>query len=386
MFNTRRSWLKKTILIAILLGATILAGCIGPRGWPGTASQGNALYVGTMDGRILALDRATGVQKWAWEAPAAQTGKLQPGNLTGIGNAFLSCGRGGTGQFKPGYFYGAPAVANGTIYVGYFSGVVYAIDAAKGNKVWEHDITSNIASGLTVATNTVFIGSSNGNLTALDAGNGSLKWAFSSENEVWGTPSIVDGVVYLGSLDHRLYALNAVDGSEKWVFTAGGGIGSTPLVVGDVVYVGSFDHKFYAIDAKTGIARWTFEGAGSWFWSEAVYGNDTVYVGSLDHNVYALDAENGTPIWPKPFMTSAEVKSSPVIVGEVLVVASEDGKVYGLNLGTGEKKWEFDGVKAKVLSPLYATTGTVYVNSQDNRLHALDGESGRQMWSIQLGK
>ena len=386
MFNSRRIWLTKALLIGILLATVVLAGCIGPRGWPGTTSEGNTLYTCTMDGRILALNSANGAQKWAWTAPAAQAGRAQPGNLTGIGSTFLSCSRAGTGQFKPGYFYGSPVLSNGTIYVGYFSGLVYAIDAATGEEVWEHEIKSNIASGLTVAANTVFIGSSNGNLTALNAGNGSVEWEFSSEDEVWSTPSVVDGVVYFGSLDHSIYALNAADGSKKWSFKSGGGIGSTPLVVGNVLYVGSFDHKFYAVDANRGILKWTFEGSGDWFWSEAVYGNGTVYVGSLDHNVYALDAGNGTPAWPKPFTTSAAVKSSPVIAGDLLVVASEDGKVYGLNLETGEKMWEFDGVKAKVLSPLYATAGTVYINSQNNRLHALDAETGRQIWSVKLGK
>jgi len=386
MFNNRRTWLTKVVLIGILLVTLVLVGCIGPRGWPGTTSEGNTLYVNTLDGRILALNITNGAQKWVWTVPAAQTGRSQPGNLTSIGSTFLNCSRGGAGQSRPGYFYGAPALANGTIYIGYFKGVAYAINASTGKKVWEHDIKSNIASGLTIATNTLFIGSSNGNLTALDAGNGSVKWAFSTEGEVWSTPSVVDGVVYLGSLDHNLYALNAADGSKRWSFTSGGVIASTPLVVGDVVYVGSFDHKFYAVDAKTGGLRWTFEGAGDWFWSEAAYGNGTVYMGCFDHNVYALDADNGTAAWPKPFTTSAKVKASPVISGDVLVVASEDGKIYGIDLKTGEKKWEFDGVNAKVLSPLYAAAGVVYINSQDNRLHALNIETGRQIWSIRLSR
>jgi outer membrane protein assembly factor BamB len=198
--------------------------------------------------------------------------------------------------------------------------------------------------------------------------------------------SVMDGVVYFGSLDHSLYALDAADGSIKWAFRSGGGIGSTPLVVGGIVYIGSFDHKFYAVDANTGIPRWAFDGAGDWFWSEAAYANGIVYVGNFDNNVYALDAGNGTQVWPKPFNTGAKVKSSPVIAGDLLVVTSEDGRVYGLNLKTGEKRWEFDGIKAKVLSPLYAAAGTVYINSQDNRLHALDAKTGGQLWSVKLSK
>jgi outer membrane protein assembly factor BamB len=102
--------------------------------------------------------------------------------------------------------------------------------------------------------------------------------------------------------------------------------------------------------------------------------------------VYALDALNGSPAWPEPFNANAAVKSSPVIAAGVLVVASEDGKIYGLDLKTGEKKWESGRIKSKVLSPLCAAGSTVYINSQDNRLYAFDGASGREVWGITLDK
>jgi len=389
MFNARITKLTKTLIIAVLLATSVLAGCIGPRGWPATQIAGNTLFVATMDGKLLALTPFHGTTKWEWQPQTGNTtgiselGNLSVGNIT---SGFLSCREAGTGQFRAGYVYGAPAVADGIVYIGYYSGTIYAIRAATGVEVWEHDIKSNIAGGLAVADDTVFVGSSNGNLSALDAGNGSLKWEFSAQNEVWTTPAVVDGVVYFGSLDHRLYALNASDGSEKWTFAAGGGIGATPLVIGGVVYVGSFDKKFYAVDANTGAQKWVFQGAGGWFWGEAVYDHGIIYAGSLDHNVYALDAGNGTPAWPQPFRANGVVKSSPAIVGGVLVVASEDGKIYGLEPNTGEKKWEFDRIKAKVLAPLCAAEGTVYINSQDNRLYALDGETGSEVWAIILHK
>ena len=390
MFHTRRTRCTKYFLIATLLGTLLLAGCIGPRGWPGAQLSENTLFVGTMTGKVLALNPARGTTKWEWQPTAlagnatgesSQQSNISSGNIT---SSFLSCSKGGTGQFRAGYIYGAPAIVNGIVYIGYRTGVIYAIDAAKGVEVWEHDIKSSILGGLTVANDTIFVGSSNGNLTALDAGNGSLKWDFSTQNEVWATPLVVNGVVYFGSLDHSLYALNAADGTKEWVFKAEGGIISTPLVINGVVYIGSFDKKFYAIDAYTGTQKWIFNGAGGWFWSEAAYDSGTIYVGSLDHNVYALDALNGTPVWPQPFKADSAVKSSLVIAGGVLVVASEDGRIYGVGLKTGEKKWEFDRIKAKVLSPLCAAGDTVYINSQDNRLYAFDGETGREVWGVPL--
>lgn len=375
MFDSRRTKLKKTLIIAILLAALALAGCAGTRGWPATVSEGGTLYVGTMDGRVLALNPDSGSRKWDWQPTAGQSGQSA---------SFLSCGAGGS--LVGGLFYGAPAIANGVVYMAFHTGKVYAVDAVDGTQKWDYDLKSAVSGGVAVGNDTVFVGSSNGKLSALDAGNGSFKWEFSTENEIWATPVIVDGVVYFGSLDHIFYALNAADGTKKWSFKTGGGIASTPLVVEGVIYFGSFDNKFYAIDADTGTQKWVFEGAGNWFWSQAAYNNGTIYAGCLDHEVYAIDAGNGTMVWPKPFDAGSLVKASPVIAGGMLVVASEVGKVYGLDLNTGEKKWEFDNITAKVLSPLCAAGDTVYINSEDNKLYALNGSTGRQVWGIPLTK
>jgi eukaryotic-like serine/threonine-protein kinase len=374
MFNTKRTRLTKVLVIATLLVALVLSGCAGKRGWPGSVSEGGTLYVSTMDGRVVALNPDSGSRKWDWEPTAGQTGTTAS-SFTCAGSSLVG-----------GLFYGAPAAANGMVYVVFHTGKVYAINAESGAQKWDYDLRSTASGGVAVGNGTVFVGSANGKLTALDAGNGSFKWEFSTDNEVWATPAVVDGVVYFGSLDHSFYALNAVDGTKKWAFKTGGGIASTPLIVDGVVYIGSFDNKFYAIDADTGTQKWVFEGAGNWFWSEAVYDNGIIYAGSLDHNVYALDAGNGTLAWPKPFKASDQVKSSPVIVGGVLAVASENGKIYGLDLKTGDKKWEFDNINTKVPSPLCAAGGTVYINSQDNKLYALDGETGHQVWAVPLTK
>ena len=375
MFDTSRIRLTKAILVVLFVGSLLLSACYGPRGWPAAQFDGNTLFAGTMDGRVVALNPESGARKWEWQ-PQKQTG-----NITSV---FSSCAQ--SGQFKGGPFYGAPEVANGTIYLGYYTGVVYAIDGARGIEVWGHDIKSNIAAGVTVADDTVFVGSSSGKLSALYAGDGSLKWEFLTKNEVWAKPEIADGIVYFGSLDHNLYALNANDGMEKWVFETGGGIGSSPLVVDGVVYVGSFDKKFYAIDADSGTSKWVFDEAGNWFWAEALYQNGIVYACSLDNKVYAIYAGNGTLAWPKPYDAGSLLKSSPVIANGVLVVASEEGKVFGLDLETGEKRWQFDDIEAKVLSPLCTDGNKVYINSQDNRLYALEGGTGRQAWSVSLAK
>lgn len=381
MFNTRRIRLTKAILVAVLLMSLLVCACVGPRGWPGTQINQNIVYSCTMDGRVVALNADNGLSIWEWKPPVQQTSGIASGNITG---AFLSCTEGGVGQFRAGYFYGAPVVANGIVYVGYHTGVVYAIDAASGVEVWQHDVKSNIAAGLAYADNTLYVGSSNGKLSALDAGNGSLRWEFSSQNEVRSTPVITDGIVYFGSLDHNLYALNARDGTKLWSFETGGEIASTPLVVDGVIYVGSFDSKFYAIDADSGTLKWVFDQARDWFWSQALYDDGIVFACCMDNRVYAIDAGNGTAAWPESFDAGSALKASPVIAGGVLVVASEEGKIFGLDLKTGQEKWSANDLDTKVLSSLSTDGSKVYINGQNNRLYALEGEDGQLAWTVSL--
>ncbi|MBM3157581.1 MAG: hypothetical protein FJ004_09915 [Chloroflexi bacterium] len=371
MFNARLNKLTTAFVLISLLSCIALIGCAGPRGWPGTYAEDDVLYAGSSDGRVLALNPDSGSRKWEWSPSVTQSA------------GFGACLGGGSGLVS-GMSYETPTVWEGTVYIAAYTGRVYAIDAASGVEKWSYDAESAIAGGVAIGNDMVFVGSSNGKLSALDAQGGSLKWTFASHNRIWTTPVVADGTVYFGSLDHYIYALNASDGTEKWKYETGGSVASTPLIVDGIVYVGSFDNKFYAIDANEGTVLWVFEGAGNWYWAEAIYGNGTIYTCALDSKVYALDSGNGALLWS--FETDSLIKSSPVISGGLLVVASELGKVYGLDLTTGQGKWKFEGIESKVLAPLAAAGDKVYINAQNNKLFSLDGATGRQIWSVSLSK
>jgi outer membrane protein assembly factor BamB len=381
MLDFRRTGLKNAIAAVALSACLLVSGCMGARGWPSGVVSDGTLYVGSMQGRIVALNADSGVRIWEWEREKEDD----------IGG-FLSCGA-GAGQFAAGSIYGAPQVADGVVYFGGYDGGIYAVDAEGGANLWSYELEGTIVGGVAVGNDALYVGCSDGNLYALDIGvvgsQGRLKEGFvtaETGDKVWARPLVHDGIVYFGSLDHKLYAVDGDTGEPVWdaPFETGGGIGSTALIVDGVLYVGSFDSKFYAVDAATGQEIWALE-AGNWFWSDPVYRDGIVYACSLDYNVYAIDAETGeiASSWPGPFDTGAEVKSSPVIVDDLLVVASEDGKIYGLDLTSGAKEWEED-VEAKVGSSLVASDGTLHINAQDGKLYTFTASTGRQKWSVAL--
>jgi len=366
---------KKTLLIVVLLASLVLSACSVTRGWPGPVVVDDILYVGSLEGQVLAFNPAERIRLWEWSPREEQSG------------GFLSCAA--AGQLSAGKMYGTPVAVDDFVYIGAYDGKVYAIE--NGITRWERDTDSPIVGGVAVSENAVFAGTSEGKFYALDAGSGMVMWEYPRESEIgkiWTTPTVVDGVVYFGSLDHKLYALDADTGEPVWdkPFEVGGAIVTPPLVVDGLVYIGSFDSNFYAVSADSGEQKWVFKEAGNWYWAKALYYNDTIYASSLDGNVYALDAKSGTQEWNEPVKTGAPVRSSPIIAGGVLVVASEEGKVHWRDPDTGAMQRSPVNLDAKVFSNPSAVGSVVYVTTEDDWLHAFDSENGNKLWSDSLAK
>ena len=127
--------------------------------------------------------------------------------------------------------------------------------------------------------------------------------------------------------------------------------------------------------------QWAFA-TGGWVRSSPAMVGGVVYVGSDDGKVYAITAASGLQRWS--FRTGAEVVSSPAVAKGVVYVGSDDGKVYAIDAATGRKRWSF-ATDGWVRSSPAVTKGTVYVSSGDFNVYALDAATGRKRWSFRTG-
>ncbi|MFE7236313.1 PQQ-binding-like beta-propeller repeat protein [Streptomyces sp. NPDC057596] len=298
------------------------------------------VYIGSGDGKIYALDAATGTKKWTY--------------TTG------------------GSVYSSPAVDGGTVYVGSWDHKVYALDATTGSRKWAYT-TGNAVKGLpAVVDGTVYIGSGDGKIYALDAATGTKKWAYTTRDWVDSSPAVVDGTVYIGSGDGKVYALDAVTGTGKWTYAALGGLSSSPAVVAGTVYIGSVDSQVYALDAATGTKKWTYR-TDNRVNSSPVVADGTVYVGSNDGKIYALSAATGTKKWA--YTVGVWGTSSPAVV-DGTVYTGGFGKVYALHAATGTKKWAYPTGGEDGAPSLAVVDGAVYIGSADGKIYALNAATG----------
>jgi len=369
----------KTVLtlIAIIGCSLLLSGCLGgtlpPKGWSGPTVYNGSLYMGTMDGRILAQNEKSlyNSSRDGWKYP----------DVSSIS-----------------YFYGTPVVVDDVVYAGAYSGKIYAINALNRNvRVYPSEGNlDSIVGGPVVANGILYIGCSDGNLYAINIINMQPAWGspFKTGNKVWATPLVNEGVVYIGSFDHKMYAVNASNGAAIWAspFEARGAIAATPILYNGSLYFGSLDRRFYAVNASTGKEKSGFTPyqAGNWFWSQAVAYNGSVIAGCLDGKVYAFDAESGAVLWSQD--TGGPIRGDLALVKDTIIAGSENGKVTAFNASFGDEIWPSprtlgDDTPTQILASLYGYInsegkGVVFVHAANQKIYALWTDSGNDAGKV----
>lgn len=102
-----------------------------------------------------------------------------------------------------------PAVANGLVFVPSLAGIVYCVDAATGDEVWQHDAESNVWGSILVADGKGYVGNESGELIVLAAGREKrlvTPKPVDMGSPVFSSPIVANGVLYVATGTH-LYAL-----------------------------------------------------------------------------------------------------------------------------------------------------------------------------------
>src|SRR5215471_21842268 len=119
-----------------------------------------------------------------------------------------------------------------------------------------------------------------------------------------------------------------------WTYEAGDGIESSAAISGGTVYVGTQSADLLAIDLETGKLRWKYkaqEGIGE---SSPAVHEGVVYIGDSSGLLHAVRASDGKGLWT--FKTEGEIRSSPVVAGDRVLIGSYDGSLYCLSTRDGK--------------------------------------------------
>lgn len=145
--------------------------------------------------------------------------------------------------------------------------------------------------------------------------------------------------VFILSLSYVAHANDPV----KWTFTTNGRVIAAPVIQNDTLFIGSLDGYFYAIDATTGNEIWKYNTANEIRTTAVIYNNEIICFES-GNTMFGLDL-NGNLLWSQVIYNGALInehdqwdvfRSSPTLNDSIAYIGSEEGKVVGVNIISGE--------------------------------------------------
>jgi len=249
-------------------------------------SAGGTVYFGTGDGFLVAVDAATGIERW----------RVQPPGATLVN---------------------APAFGNGLVYAGTVGAGYVAIDPASQRVVWRGDTSDDVTGTASVADGIAYIGAgataTSGKLRAFDAVTGQLRWT--AEDELLSLPTVADGVAFSSTTTGLVAALDTATGTVKWRIHFPGEVRAAVVASGIVYLFAGSERRLYAVEAATGNLLWQFDAPATGNCCIAV-ARGAVYVGLQDGSVLSIVGDRGS-VSPQPFpsLAASPAPTTPPSIG-----------------------------------------------------------------------
>lgn len=271
----------------------------------------------------------------------------------------------------------------GSTYPTYTSELL-ALDQKTGATVWGPIALENQA-GASYENGRVFVltaGTSTGLMQAYDAATGSLDWSTLMTGQYYfsAPPTALNGFVYATGYESggTLYALDETNGAIVWTGELFSGGSIDPAVTASGVYTAE---SCAALDfaPTTGALIWSEDlgcsGGGA---STPVVANSVVYwPNSGNYNGVTLNAAAGNTL-------GAFTADYPPAVTATTGYFLQGGTLRGLSLSNNTIEWSFAG-DGSLTGPPLAVNQYVIIASSKGNLYAVNGSTGAQVWTQQLG-
>jgi outer membrane protein assembly factor BamB len=173
-----------------------------------------------------------------------------------------------------------------------------------------------------------------------------------------------------------------------------------PVVFNGSVYYGSMDRYLIKLDLvdpgkhapEDSDFAWQYPPESAfttYFYSSPVVTGDMVCIGGYSGKVYAININSGNKEWQYPEGSAdfiGSIVGNPAVSENVLYIGSSDKKLYALKIEDGTPFWSHAyETGGKIWSTPVVYNGTVYVGSFDHKMYALDAADGSLKWTFETG-
>ncbi len=192
---------------------------------------------------------------------------------------------------------------------------------------------------------------------------------------------------------------NKINISRKWSFIVGEGVGDfylklKPAINKNTGYIIDYKGHLEVFSVNSGELIWETDlnlpASGG-----VTFANGKLFFGTSEGEVVALDVshqdtsadnKNVKELWRAQL--SSEILSRPAIAKGILVVKTIDGRVYGLNVESGKQSWVYDRSVPRLTlrgnsTPLISND-IVITASDSGKLSAISLKHGKLLWETTI--
>ena len=286
----------------------------------GLCAEGTTLYAVNGLSSLVALDVATGKEKWRQSLGV-------PGRS-------------------------APMVADGRVFITTIEDHLLAFTAADGRLLWTHQAAEPVTSLLgqpapAYYRGLVLAGFGSGELACLRADSGSVVWTDSlgaSEGRatvadflsIRGLPIVVNGLVYAISIGGLLVCNDIPTGRRVWERQVAGE--DTPYIAGDWMFIVSAQQELAAINISTGRIAWINQlphfanpekRRNTLTWYGPLLVSDRLIVTGTSQDALSLSPYTGD-ILGHIRLTESAAPTAPVVADGTVLIVTDDGRLMAL--------------------------------------------------------
>jgi len=283
----------------------------------GLAFDNGRIFVTTGQGKVIAIDAATGKEIWKQS----------------LGVPLRA----------------APKASNGRVYVVSVDNQLFALDAEKGTQLWSHRGINENAGFLAsispaISESIVIAPYSSGEIHALDSISGQDLWndsllkphrtsATSSFSGIGGTPIIKDDVVYAAGSSGFVAAFSLANGRHLWEQDISSL--NTLWVSDDFIYILSSDNKVMCLLRADGRIKWVQQlqryedekkHKNPYTWLGPVMAGDQLLVAGTHGVMLALSPKDGSTL--ATIEIPEDITSAPIIAGGRMYVVTKNAKLH----------------------------------------------------------
>lgn len=288
-------------------------------------------------------------------------------------------------------FGGGLAMADGRLFVSTGFARLYALDLESGDELWQATLSGPVRAAPTVAGSVAIVLTIDNQAAAFDVATGEERWTHFGFAETAGllgsaSPAADGAVAVLPYSSGEIFVLGLDTGQLIWsdslttvrrsdALSAIADIRGLPVIDRGVVYAISHSGRMVASDLQSGARIWDRRIGGV---QKPWVAGEFLFVLTADGHLAALTRRGGRvrwliqlPSWRNPESRSGAINwVGPVLAGDRLIIGNNQGELWSVSPYTGLGLGRIDLRSGLSVAPIVAD-GTLYVQTDDGRLHAM---------------